>query len=120
MNPRDHAEKAAEQLPQRLKAARKSAGISQDELVALAEFSPVSLSKLERGINRPSFENLVALSYALGTSPNYLTGWGEEVTSVEGAEKRLLLNRLMLASENLSAEWILQLIAIAEKANPSE
>ena len=61
MKPREHAEQATELLPQRLKAARKAAGITQDQLVTLAEFSPVSLSKFERGVNSPSFANLVAI-----------------------------------------------------------
>ncbi len=65
MKPRNLADIATKQLPLRLKAARKSLGITQDELVEIAEFSPVALSKIERGINRPSFENLAALSYAL-------------------------------------------------------
>lgn len=120
MKAREQAEIAARQLPQRLKAARKSAGITQDELVAIAEFSPVALSKFERGINSPSFKNLVALSYALGASPNYLTGWDENKTDADGVEKRLLINRLMLAVDGLSEDWILQLISIAEKAHPKE
>jgi len=118
MKAREQAEVAAEQLPQRLKAARKSAGITQDELVAIAEFSPVALSKFERGINSPSFKNLVAICHALEVSPNFLTGWDEDGAGSDGdgAEKRLLLNRLMLAADGLSEDWILQLISIAEKA----
>ncbi len=116
MKPRELANKAAKELPLRLKAARKSAKITQDELVEIAEFSPVALSKLERGINLPSFENLVALSYALKVSPNYLTGWEQEISNDEGVEKRILLNRLALTAQDLSKEWLVQLISIAEKA----
>ena len=120
MKARKQAELSAAQLPQRLKAARKSAGITQDQLVAIAGFSPVALSKFERGINSPSFMNLVALSHALGVSPNYLTGWDESNSDAESAEKRLLVNRLMLAADGLSEDWLLQLISIAERAGMKE
>lgn len=116
MKPREYAELAAEQLPQRLKAARKNAGLTQDELVTLAEFSPIALSKFERGINSPSLKNLVALCRALNISPNYLTGWDDNVPTAVEAEKRLLINRLILASDGLSEDWLIQLISIAEKA----
>lgn len=116
MKPRELAKSSAEQFPQRLKAARKNAGLTQDDLVAIAEFSPIALSKFERGINSPSFKNLVALCYALDVSPNYLTGWELDQNDAENAEKRLLINRLMLASDGLSEDWLKQLISIAEKA----
>lgn len=117
MKPREHAEQATKQLPQRLKAARKAAGITQDQLVAMAEFSPVALSKFERGINSPSFNNFVAICYALEISPNYLTGWGEGDAPESAEHKQLLLNQLLLKANALPVEWVEQLISIADKAN---
>ena len=114
MKPRDLADKSTADLPERLKAARKNANLTQDDLVEIAEFSPVALSKFERGINSPSFTNFVAMCHALKVSPNFLTGWEEVMGEIEGAEKRLLLNRLVLVSEGLSEEWIEQLISLAE------
>jgi len=120
MTPRQHAKTAAKQLPARLKAARKRAKLTQAELVTRADFSPVALSKLETGVNRPTFENLVALAYALNISPNFLTGWEDTLSSRTNAETRMLLNRLMLAAEHLTSDWLTQLISLAEQAKCSE
>lgn len=117
MKPREHAKQATEQLPQRLKAARKAAKLTQDELVTRAEFSPVALSKFERGINSPSFENLIAICHALDVSPNYLTGWDHSESDDENNNsKQQLINQLMVHAGSLPNEWIEQLIAVAEKA----
>lgn len=118
MSPRKHAEHAVEQLPHKLKAARKAAKLTQDELVALAEFSPVALSKFERGINSPSFGNLVAICHALDVSPNYLTGWVQSSDGLSDGDnsKQALINQLMVHAGSLSEEWIEQLISLAEKA----
>ena len=117
MTPREHSLIAARELPDRLRAARKAARLTQDELVALAECAPVTLSKLETGVNRPTFEILVSLAYALKASPNYLTGWEDEVVSDSDAARRQLIDRLILAAGKLDGEWIKQLVDIAEKAN---
>lgn len=122
MKPREHAEQAVEQLPNKLKAARKAAKLTQDELVALAEFSPVALSKFERGINSPSLANLVAICHALGVSPNYMTGWdqSEDGLSNGDSSKQALINQLMVHTDSLTEEWIVQLISIAEKAKSEQ
>ena len=117
MKPREHAEHAIEQLPARLKAARKAAKITQDELVTLAEFSPVALSKFERGINSPSFANLVAICHALNVSPNYMTGWDQEHTDGDDSgAKQQLINQLLFHANSLNEDWLQQLISLAEKA----
>lgn len=116
MTPRQIAQKAVDDLPNRLKAARRNMGLTQDQLAEIAELSTVALSKFESGVNRPNFENLVALAYALKTSPNYLLGWDLASEGGESAEKRDSVNRLILQAEKLSPEWIEQLIEIAKKA----
>ena len=85
--------------------------------MAIAECAPVTLSKLETGVNRPTFEVLVSLGYSLNASPNYLMGWGDRVGSESDAARRQLTDRLILAAGKLDAEWIKQLVDIAEKAN---
>ena len=117
MTPRERSLLAANELPDRLKAARKAAGLTQDQLVAIAECAPVTLSKLETGVNRPTFEVLVSLAYALNASPNYLTGWQDAVGAESDAARRQLIGRLILAAGKLDADWIRQLVEIAEKAN---
>ena len=122
MKPREHAERAVELLPQKLKAARKAAKLTQDELVALADFSPVALSKFERGINSPSLANLVAICHALNVSPNYLTGWDQSLDGSSDADnsKQTLINQLMVHAGSLSEGWVEQLISIAEKAKSEQ
>lgn len=117
MTPRERALQAANELPDRLKAARKAAGLTQDELVAIAECAPVTLSKLETGVNRPTFEVLVSLAHALNASPNYLSGWDDDGRSEGEASRRQLMARLTLAARELPDEWIEQLIQLAERAS---
>lgn len=117
MTPREKSLLAATELPNRLKAARKAAGLTQDQLVAIAECAPVTLSKLETGVNRPTFEVLVSLAYSLNASPNYLAGWEDQAAAESDAARRQLMGRLILAAGRLDADWIRQLVEIAEKAN---
>lgn len=117
MNAREKARDAAEGFAARLKAARRQAGLTQEGLGNLADFAPVTLSKLETGVNKPTFEIFVALAHALQVSPNYLAGWDEALPDEAlGAEQRLLLNRLMLAGGRMPLDWLGLLVALAEKA----
>lgn len=117
MTPHQRSLESATNFRERLRAARKNARLTQDELVAIAECSAVTLSKLETGVNRPTYETLVSLAYALNVSPNTLIGWETDKPTHMDASKRELLNRLLLLAENLSVEWIDQLVSIAEKAS---
>lgn len=105
---------------QRLKAARKSSGLTQDGLAAAAGLSPVTLSKLETGVNLPTFEIFVALSKALGVRPDYLAGWDAIDPSAGDERRRLLLEELSLAAANLPERWISQLIAVANEASSKD
>lgn len=116
MTPRERAQYAGELFKDRLKAARKQANLTQDELVAKADISAVTLSKLETGVNRPAFEILVALAHALNASPNYLLGWNSQADLGSDANRRILLMRLSAAVQHLPDEWIEQLISLAEQA----
>lgn len=99
-----------------MKAARRSAGLTQDQVAELIDFSPISLSKLETGASSPSFEVFVALSLGLGVRPDFLAGWDNSDHPIE-AERRALLDQLILAAGKLDSEWVRQLVDIAEKAN---
>ena len=50
----------------RVRALRKQAGLSQEELAARTEISVDFVSLIERGINAPSFDTLEKLAKALG------------------------------------------------------
>jgi transcriptional regulator with XRE-family HTH domain len=117
MSYRDEAAHAIEHFGERLTAARKHAGLSQERLASLADISPITLSRLETGASTPSFEVLATLAVALETTPNFLLGWGETGEPSKQASDRAMLNRLVLSASTLSPEWLQQLIDLAERAN---
>ncbi|WP_266341280.1 helix-turn-helix domain-containing protein [Kaistia nematophila] len=112
------SKRVAELFKDRLKAARKQAGLTQDELATKAGISVVTLSKLETGVNKPAFDILVALAHALEASPSFLLGWDPQADAKTDASRRALLLRLNVIVQKLSDEWIEQLIALAERAAP--
>lgn len=116
MSARDKARAQADGFAGRLKAARRQAGLTQEDLSSRADLAPVTLSKLETGVNKPTFEIFLALAHALGTSPNYLAGWDDPAPEGTGVERRMLLNRLVLACEGLPADWLEQIAGLAERA----
>lgn len=120
MTPREQSQIAAKQFKDRLKAARKQARLTQDELVAMADISAVTLSKLETGVNKPAFDVFVALAYALDVSPNFLVGWYDDVKTEDNVARRQLISRLHIAIEQLSNEWLEQLLSISEMASNAE
>jgi transcriptional regulator with XRE-family HTH domain len=71
-------DKASETFRKRLKSVREGkARLTQSELAAVANLSTVTISKLEQGVNLPTFSALIALCEALEVSPNTLLGWTE-------------------------------------------
>ena len=61
-----------------LRQARKTAGISQEELAERCELHRTEVSLLERGGREPRLGTLVKLAIALGTTPEALVkgiGW---------------------------------------------
>jgi transcriptional regulator with XRE-family HTH domain len=117
MTPKQRAMQSAADFKERLKAARKVRGVTQSELAAKAELSAVTLSKLETGVNRPTFEVIVAISHALEITPNFLLGWTEEISHTISPSQKLSLQRLILVAENLDNGWLQQLISLAERAS---
>lgn len=53
----------------RIRAIRKAATISQEDAAERAEIHRKYLGEIERGEKRPSFEAILALAKASGTSP---------------------------------------------------
>jgi transcriptional regulator with XRE-family HTH domain len=47
-------------------AARKEAGFSQEKLAKKADLSTVFISRIERGVESPSVDNLLKIAKALG------------------------------------------------------
>ena len=53
-------------LGEAIRAARKEAGFSQEKLAEKADLSRVFISRVERGKESPSVDNLVKIGKALG------------------------------------------------------
>lgn len=58
-------------LGSKLKNARKSRGLTQEELSALSGVSTRHISKIEKGVMNPSYEILTQIAAALGMTFDY-------------------------------------------------
>ena len=53
-------------LGEAVRAARKQVGFSQEKLAEKADLSTVFISRIERGVESPSVDNLLKIAKALG------------------------------------------------------
>jgi transcriptional regulator with XRE-family HTH domain len=53
-------------LGEAIREARRDAGYSQEKLAEKADLSTVFISRIERGIESPSMDNVVKIARALG------------------------------------------------------
>ncbi|WP_434717361.1 helix-turn-helix domain-containing protein [Lactococcus lactis] len=65
----------------RLKALRKSAGITQAQLANKLQLASGTISAYEQGLKYPSIEVLIKICDALSTSSDYLLGITNEISS---------------------------------------
>lgn len=72
-----------EDIGARIKACRKNAGMTQEELGKRIGVTKATINKYETGIvlnmKRPTIEQIAKV---LGVEPGYLMGWTDNVTSV--------------------------------------
>ena len=54
-------------LAEAVRAKRKEAGLSQEKLAEKADLSAVFISRIERGKESPSIDNLLKIARALGS-----------------------------------------------------
>lgn len=106
----------ARSFGERLKTVRKSFGLTQDELALKSGLSTITLSKLESGVNKPSYDAVLTLSNSLKVEPNYLFGWSDEIAEDTKSERRLKLRSLILHAEKLDDAWIDELISLSKLA----
>lgn len=52
----------------RIRQYRKLAGLTQEDLAERTGLSVIAVSNIERGVNKPSFDNFVAIANAMGVS----------------------------------------------------
>lgn len=61
-------------IGKRIKDVRESKGLTQTAIGEKCGFQKSTISKIEKGIQSPSFENIVDISKALDVRPEYLLG----------------------------------------------
>ena len=59
-------------LGEAVRDARKERGFSQEKLAEKADLSTVFISRIERGVESPSVDNLQKIAKALGVRVKYL------------------------------------------------
>lgn len=101
---------------ERLKTARKHLSITQEELASKAGLSTITISKLESGVNKPSFDVILALSHSMDIEPNYFFGWSNEISAKSSSARRIKLQSLILQAEHLDDIWLDQLISLSKLA----
>lgn len=101
---------------ERLKTARKHLSITQEELASKAGLSTITISKLESGVNKPSFDVILALSHSMDIEPNYFFGWSNEISVKSSSARRIKLQSLILQAEHLDDLWLDQLISLSKLA----
>jgi transcriptional regulator with XRE-family HTH domain len=61
-------------LGEAVRASRKQAGFSQEKLAEKADLSTVFISRIERGVESPTMDNLVKIARALKVRVRDLAG----------------------------------------------
>lgn len=98
----------------RLKALRKSSGLSLTQLSKETGISVSSLSAYERGTRQPKSEIIKILSTFFDVIPGYLTGKTESKTPTEFLKKEINFTRTDKKS-NISADEFLEYLSNAIK-----
>ena len=81
---------------EKLSAARKAKGFSQEELAAKIEVSRQAISKWETGSAQPETANILKLCEVLEISPNELFGFEEKVPAPENEPKNKNTKRFFI------------------------
>ena len=70
----EHYEKKISFLGENIQTIRKHKGMKQQELADKIGINMQSLSKIERGVNYPTFDTLEKIMDVLGVTPNECVG----------------------------------------------
>jgi len=73
----------------RVRSIRKAAKITQEEAAEKAQLNAKYLGEIERGEKRPSFDAILALAKALGTSPAAFFQFEKEESDEKVLRKRI-------------------------------
>lgn len=96
----EHYEKKVSFLGENIQTIRKHRGMKQQELADKIGINMQSLSKIERGVNYPTFDTLEKIMDVLGVTPNELLSG--EWKYVNQAEKEVC--QFLRIEERLNAE----------------
>lgn len=96
----EHYEKKISFLGENIQTIRKHRGMKQQELADKIGINMQSLSKIERGVNYPTFDTLEKIMDVLGVTPNELLSG--EWKFVQQAEKEVC--QFLRTEERLNAE----------------
>ena len=85
-------------------AARKRAGLTQEELAAKMGYkSKSTINKIELGVNDIPQSKIVKFAEVLGTTPAVLMGWVSPETSQKNDKIVVLINRMRKDTDFLDA-----------------
>ena len=102
-------------LNENIKSARKSKGLSQDELAIKLNVVRQTLSKWERGLSVPDSDMLISISEALETPVHMLLGESmpeQEADSVKVLSEKLEVVNLQLAQNKATRRKLLHWLFI--------
>ena len=90
----EHYEKKISFLGENIQTIRKHRGMKQQELADKIGINMQSLSKIERGVNYPTFDTLEKIMDVLGVTPNEVTEL-EELMEIKQLIQRQKLERMI-------------------------
>lgn len=107
----ESTDRPSDAFPERLRIARTTRKLSQEELAERAQLQPSAISHFETGTRKPSFDNLRRLADALAVTTDYLIGRVDEMEDTATAD-RVHRHLSQLSSEDLDfAEHFLRTLA---------
>lgn len=87
------------EFSERLKNLRKKVGLTQVDVAGKLGISQQAYASWERGVKKPTQENLVKIAQILSVSVDYLLGNSEEVVELDNIELLFRMNSKGLTEE---------------------
>lgn len=104
----------AKLIPERLKISRENLGITRFEASKRINISQSAYVRYEKGQRSPNYATIIQIAQAMNTSPDYLTGENEDISSdtlVVSRTDNPVIFEIVQGSTELSEEMIERLYA---------
>lgn len=102
----------------RIRAARKDAGLTQDQLAGMIEKSVETISNLERGHTAPSLETLGLVAGALKQSPDwFLKGYSNRRESGTAEMFRTEIEALIATMNESELKQVLEIVRVIKRVH---